>query len=135
MIHTGSCYCGTIRFRITPPLGALVFCHCSQCRRAQAVACAANTPIPAEQFALLSGDDALLGYRCSAHKTRYFCANCGSAIYSRIDGSNTLRIRAGSLDSSDALAPAAHIFAASKAPWHDYTDSLPEYDGREPGRS
>jgi hypothetical protein len=31
---TGSCQCGAVRIRVDGKLGPVVYCHCSQCRRA-----------------------------------------------------------------------------------------------------
>tara|TARA_R110002073_G_scaffold8376_3_gene46349 strand:+ start:3686 stop:4093 length:408 start_codon:yes stop_codon:yes gene_type:complete len=131
---TGSCLCGRVRYRIDGEPGPLVYCHCAQCRKAQGVAFAANTPIPVAAFHLLCGADSLAGYRASAEKTRYFCRACGSPMYSHIEGAELLRLRAGTLDPGAKLVAVAHIFATSKAGWHDITDPLPQYPGREPGR-
>lgn len=134
MRHTGGCLCGAIRYEVEGPLGPLVFCHCGQCRKAQGTAFASSVPVPVARFTLVSGADKLKCYRASAPKGRYFCAECGSPIYSRIDGAETLRLRAGSLDAPVALVPAAHIFVADKASWFDITDDLPRHPAREPGR-
>lgn len=130
----GACLCGRIRYRVEGKPDALVYCHCSQCRKAQGVAFAANLPVPLAAFRLLSGSDSLAEYRASPGKARYFCRECGSPLYSRIDGAETLRLRAGTLDPGAELVPVAHIFATSAANWHDIMDSLPRYPGREPGR-
>ena len=134
MQHTGGCLCGAIRYTIEGPLGALVFCHCSQCRKAQGTAFASSVPVAARQFSLQSGAEKLKCYRATPHKGRYFCADCGSPIYSRIDGADSLRVRAGSFDCPVDLVPSAHIFVADKASWFEITDALPRYSGREPGR-
>lgn len=132
---SGACLCRRVRYRIDGEPGPLVYCHCGQCRKAQGVAFAANTPVPRHAFQLLSGADSLGSYRVSPAKTRTFCRNCGSPLYSRVDGAESLRVRAGTLDPGVAIVPSGHIFATSKANWDDITDSLPQYPGREPGRS
>ena len=44
-----------------------------------------------------------------------------------------LRGRAGgSLDGDPGIRPAYHIFAGSKAPWHEITDSLPQHQEYPP---
>lgn len=134
MNHTGGCLCGRVRYRVGGVLGPLVYCHCVQCRKAQGVAFAANVPVAAEHFELVAGGDALTAFRASQDKTRYFCSNCGSALYSYLDGAASVRIRAGTLDGAVKLEPGAHIFVASKAPWVNLDDDLPQYPAREPGR-
>ena len=32
-IFTGGCHCGAVRFRVTGPIGKILVCHCSDCRR------------------------------------------------------------------------------------------------------
>jgi hypothetical protein len=135
MTHLGGCLCGRVRYRITAALGALVYCHCAQCRKAQGVAFGANAPIPLSQFELVSGNEILAAFRGSSDKTRYFCANCGSAMYSYVDGAATVRIRVGTLDPGIDVVPSAHIFTASKAPWVTIQDELDQYVEREPGRA
>ena len=131
----GACLCGRVRYRIDGDFAnALIYCHCSQCRKAQGVAFAANMPIPLAAFHLLSGADRLAEYRASPGKARYFCRDCGSPLYSRLDGGDTLRLRVGTLETGAPLVPVAHIYAPSHASWHEIGDSLPRYPGREPGR-
>ncbi|MGR9089509.1 MAG: GFA family protein [Gammaproteobacteria bacterium] len=134
MSITGACLCRRVRYRVDGEPGPLVYCHCSQCRKAQGVAFAANTPVPQRAFHLLSGADCLGSYRASPAKTRYFCRACGSPLYSHVENSDTLRLRAGSLDRGVTLVPSSHIFAPSKASWHEITGALPRFPGREPGR-
>lgn len=134
MRHTGSCLCGAIRYEVEGPLGALVFCHCGQCRKAQGTAFASSVPVPVAHFTLLAGAEKLKCYRATPHKGRYFCADCGSPIYSRLDDGAMLRLRAGTLDGPVEIVPTAHIFTADKANWYEITDALPRYPGREPGR-
>lgn len=135
MSLNGACLCGRVRYRIDGDAGnSLVYCHCSQCRKAQGVAFAANMPVPLAAFHLLSGADSLTGYRASPDKARYFCRECGSPLYSRVDGAATLRLRVGTLEPGAPIVPVGHIFAMSAASWHEITDSLPRHPGREPGR-
>jgi hypothetical protein len=127
--------CGAIRYRISGALGALVFCHCAQCRKAQGVGFAANIPVPLAEFQLECGDELLAGFRSSATKTRYFCSRCSSPLYSHVDAASAVRIRAGTLDEGAPAKALGNIFVASKAPWIDIPDALPQHDRLEPERS
>lgn len=134
MTQFGGCLCGEVRYRIKGALGALVYCHCAQCRKAQGVGFAANTPVETTEFELVAGNELLASYRSSTDKTRYFCANCGSAIYSHVDGATSVRVRAGTLDEAVDIEPHAHIFTRSRANWVTIQDDLMQYLEREPGR-
>lgn len=136
----GGCLCGSVRYRLLAPPGAVVLCHCSQCRKAQGSAFAANAPIQRADFQLLAGAEVLGNFESSPGKWRSFCRRCGSPIHSHRDTApEVLRLRIGSLDdeaaaSLPALQPSAHIHAAFKAPWWTIEGLLPQHDGIEPGR-
>lgn len=132
--HEGGCLCGGVRYRVQGAPGAVYFCHCRQCRKAQGSAFAASVPIAAGRFAILRGQPLLRSFRATPPKARWFCGECGSPIYSQVDGAPTIRLRAGTLDEPVSLVPAAHIFTAERAGWHRIGDDLPRHPGSEPGR-
>lgn len=133
-IAYGRCLCGAVRFRIAPVPRELWFCHCGQCRKAQGTAFAANVPVPLAHFTLDAGQDALRAYRATPAKARWFCAVCGSPIYSRVDGREVIRVRAGTLDPAVPLTPQGHIHVTGRAQWYAIRDELPQHAGREPDR-
>lgn len=129
-MHTGSCLCGGVQFRIEAELAPIQVCHCSQCRKAQGTPFATNTPVSTEAFRLLGGADLLRSFESSPGKERVFCSRCGSPIYSSKDTlPGVLRIRAGLLNEALAARPVAHFHTASKANWWSIDDALPRYDG------
>ncbi len=131
----GGCLCGAVRYAVSGPLGSIVMCHCGQCRKAQGGAFAVNAAVRQTEFRLLAGAESLQAYASSPGKWRSFCSKCGSPIHSRRDADpQTLRLRLGTLDSPIDARPAAHIHVASKAPWWEITDALPQYAALEPGR-
>ena len=134
MSTTGGCLCGAVRYALARAPTDVWFCHCGQCRKAQGSAFVASVPVPRSDFTLLQGGASLKAFRSSAHKRRWFCGDCGSPLYSEVDGGETLRLRAGSLDEPTTLRPAGHIFVADKAPWEALHDDLPKFAAREPGR-
>lgn len=130
----GHCLCGAIRLRLEPAPTEVWFCHCGQCRKAQGTAFAASVPVPRAHFTLEAGQDKLRAYRASPAKARWFCADCGSPIYSEVDGADVLRIRAGVLDPEVVLSPRAHIHVAARANWYAIRDELAQHPAQEPGR-
>lgn len=134
-MYQGSCLCGQIRFEINGTIRSIVYCHCSQCRKAQGSAFATNGIVTTTDFKLSSGKAQLTGYESSPGQTKYFCQVCGSPIFSHSTASpDQVRIRLGTLDSSITERPMAHIFATSKANWEDICGDLPQYVDYEPGR-
>jgi len=132
-MHTGRCLCGAVRFAIDGDLAPIQICHCSQCRRAQGSAFAANIPVKESALRLLAGADELRCYESSPGKVRSFCGRCGSPVYSRAAATpGTVRIRAGLLDAPTGTRPAFHFHVASKADWWTLSDDLPKYEAGRP---
>ncbi|WP_166268943.1 GFA family protein [Marinobacter caseinilyticus] len=130
MIHTGSCLCDGVQFRLIGPLEPIQICHCAQCRKAQGSAFAANIPVAATAFELISGAALLVRYASSPGKARVFCGQCGSPVFSQRDAApETLRVRAGLIDGPLKLPLSSHAFTASKADWWTITDTLTQHPG------
>jgi hypothetical protein len=124
----GGCLCGGVRFRVTGKLGPAGYCHCKQCQRASGSAFASNAPTRTRYFALTSGAELVTEYESSPGKYRAFCSRCGSPVYSRRESEPELRrLRLGTLDSDPGRRPLAHVWVSAKAPWHEITDSLPQF--------
>lgn len=134
-MYTGGCLCGCVRFEIRSRIRNIVYCHCSMCRKAQGSAFATNGNVRASDFVLLSGQEKLSRYESSPGQVRYFCAICGSPVYSsNATRPEQIRVRLGTIESNIDERPIAHIFAASKANWDTITDALPQFAGYEPNR-
>jgi hypothetical protein len=117
----GSCLCGRIRYEIDAPLGGIVHCHCSMCRKAQGSAFRTRAAVARKSFRFRSGEELLTRYESSPGTFRCFCSVCGSPI-------------ASFLDDDPGVRPAMHVHVASKAPWYEITDALPRF-ATLPGRS
>ena len=125
---TGSCLCGVVRYRIRSELPPIQVCYCGMCRKAQGAPFATNIPVPAAAFELLSGAAALREFQSSPGKLRVFCGTCGSPIYSRRDGLDVVRVRAGLIE--EPLAGALiHCHVAAKCGWWDIHDPGPQFPG------
>lgn len=134
-MYKGSCLCGAVNFQITSSIRNIVYCHCSECRKAQGSAFATNGIVDNDNFKIISGEDQLSAYESTSGHTKYFCSHCGSPLMSKnLSRPDQLRVRLGTIESDVAEKPAAHIFVSSKASWDDITDDLPQYDTWEPGR-
>jgi hypothetical protein len=132
--HLGGCLCGSVRYRVTGPLADIQLCHCSQCRKAQGSAFAANIPTDEDRLTFLSGEQALVLFESSPGKTRAFCGRCGSPLFSRTTAKpGVVRLRAGTLDAPSGARLGFHIFADSHADWWEIGDDRPRYAERAPG--
>ena len=128
-MYKGSCLCGKVRFEITSEIKDIVFCHCSNCRKAQGSAFATNANVSKDGFRFVSGEDDLTSYQSSPQRVKYFCKHCGSPIISKNSSQpDIVRIRLGSIEGDIKEKPKAHIFVGSKANWEVINDNLPKYD-------
>ena len=129
----GSCLCGDVHWTADGPLASMTHCHCSRCRKAHGTNFATYVMCGAGQFRLDRGADQIERYASSAAWARPFCRRCGSVVADGTENFGMIGIPAGLFDDDPGVRPLAHIFVASKAPWHDILDDLPRFDAFPPG--
>lgn len=128
---TGSCLCGCVSYQIDDQIEEIFFCHCAKCRKATGSAFNSATPVKMERFTLLTGEDKLKSFSSSPGVHRFFCADCGSPLYSGRDGQPELiRLRIGTLDTPIHPEHKTHIFTGSKAEWFELCDDNPKFEER-----
>jgi hypothetical protein len=80
MIYTGSCHCGTVRFRIESAIAELTTCDCSLCARRNAV----MVKVPENCLTVLEGEAVLSVYQWNTRRAKhYFCSRCGIYVFHR----------------------------------------------------
>lgn len=126
---TGTCLCGDIRFRLDGPFQMMMHCHCSRCRKHHGSAFATFVGAPARGFEWLAGKDHIVTWSSNAPGTgpRYFCPTCGSVTPAPDDAGELRFVPTGNLIEDCGAKPEMHIFAASKAPWYEITDSVTQF--------
>src|SRR4026209_267938 len=103
------------------------------CRKATGAAFGTHATVKIEALKIVSSAELIMRYRSSPGVERTFCARCGSTLQD-VSGKNpgTVEIALGPLDDDPGIRVPQHIFVASKAPWVEITDGLPEYPERSP---
>ena len=125
----GSCLCQGVAFEIDGAVIDLLYCHCAMCRKAHGSAFRARGKVKASQFHWTRGEDLVRYFESSPGTHRGFCSTCGSNLLSRFDQSpGVLGLALGVLDDDPGNRPICHVFVGSKAPWHEITDSLPQFE-------
>lgn len=130
----GQCLCGSVKYEVDAIGPRMAHCHCSMCRKFHGAAFATFGEARSEDFRWLEGEALLRDYRADNGTLRRFCSRCGSSLtFAPADDSGELvQFTLGTLLNPPALAPDAHIFVGSKAPWDHICDSLPQYEaGRD----
>jgi hypothetical protein len=120
----GSCLCGEVRYTVDDEFQYALICHCSQCRRATGSAFKPFGGIEREKLKVTSGTIRIYG-DVMTHDAH--CKNCGSLLYSIVQEGTRAHVTYGTLIDPPTLAPQAHIFVSSKAPWDQILDDLPQH--------
>jgi hypothetical protein len=126
-ILTGGCECGAVRYRVADAFRYAMNCHCSRCRAGTGAAFKPFAGIERDKLEVTRGRDELLVFGDDvANHTR--CGVCGSLLYSVVRDGEYVHVALGSLVDEPSIRPTSHIYVASKAPWFEITDDLPQYD-------
>lgn len=126
---TGKCLCGAIAYEINGDLGPIVNCHCAKCRRWHGAAFRTRAAVASKKFKWLKGEAHLAKYHSSARIIKTFCSICGSNLISIFeDNPDHIGLPIGGLEQDPGSRPLMNIFVASKAPWYEITDGLPQCD-------
>ena len=122
-ILTGGCNCGAVRFEVTEPLLGASYCHCRRCQRRTGTAASANARPAPGSFRLLAGEESLRAWRPPDGAEKWFCGECGSAIFSRSrEDPDRMGIRLGVFDGDPGVRPSARNFVAYAAVWEPIPD-------------
>ena len=75
MIYEGACHCRAVIFSVEAPESITCYeCNCSMCRLSGYL----HLIVPARDFRLIQGDDALTTYRFNTGVAKHlFCRTCG----------------------------------------------------------
>jgi hypothetical protein len=80
-------------------------------------------------FRYLSGEDTVSTYASSDRLERVFCSICGANILiAMIEEPDAVYLCMGAVDGDPPRPEGYHIFVGSKAPWHEITDALKQFD-------
>lgn len=125
--HEGGCLCGKVRYRISAAALEAGYCHCRMCQRNSGAPVVAWTTFPVTSFSWTAEPPST--YTSSPTVRRHFCANCGSYLVFRHQGSAEVSVNTASLDDPAAFPPRMHIFVESRIPWFQTHDDLPQQVG------
>jgi len=130
MPHTGQCLCGQVRFTASAePLGARM-CWCRDCQRIASGSATVNVLFPEEAVVYEGAVSTIELVADSGNRVeRGFCPQCGAQMYSKTlePAGMPIRVRAGTLDDPELIAPQAIIWAASAPRWAVLDPALPHH--------
>jgi hypothetical protein len=130
MPHTGQCLCGQVRLAINAdPVGARM-CWCRDCQSIASGSPTVNVLLLEEAVHF---DGELGRYQMIADSgntvERGFCPKCGAQMYSRTVSPKgmPMRVRAGTLDNPELMAPQSIIWADRAPSWAVFDPELPRH--------
>jgi hypothetical protein len=123
--QTGGCQCGRLRYEITQAPHMTYTCHCTNCQRFTSSAFSIAMVVDTQAFHLAGIEPRAMLHTADSGRnlTRWVCPECGSWICSGAKPGSAnpnalfLNVRAGTLDDTSWLRPAAHFWTRSKQPW------------------
>jgi hypothetical protein len=129
---TGGCGCGAVRFELIAPPVSASYCHCTRCQRRTGTGASANARVEPGTFRVVAGEDRLKAWKPDGGFEKWFCGDCGSALFSRDpEDADKVGVRLGAFDEDPGIRPAVHQFVAYAAPWEPIPDDgLPRYPER-----
>lgn len=117
---TGGCLCEAVRYTVRQTMRFQSYvCHCTDCQTRSGSAFGI-------QLSVLTGDLEVSGALLKGEHVQpsgavagiYACEKCLTRIYTDNDRRPGIaNLRAGTLDNSQALAPATHLWVSSKLSW------------------
>jgi len=125
------CLCGDVSWELDPPFEWMSHCHCARCRKAHGAAFATYVAGPAAGFRL-HGGASVKRWESSPGFFRCFCGRCG-AVVPGDEVQGRIFVPAGNFEADPGVRPMVHIFTASKAPWFEIRDALPQFDSYPAG--
>ncbi len=120
---TGACGCGAVRYELTEPLQSAGYCHCTRCQRRSGTASSANGLAAPGSFRITAGEERLRAWKPDGGFEKWFCGDCGSALFSRNpDDHSQVGVRLGTLDGDPGVRPSYRQFVAYAPAWAPVPD-------------
>ncbi len=117
---TGGCLCGAVRYQVNQTMRFRSYaCHCTDCQRRSGSAFGI-------QQSVLTADLTVEGEILRGEHVQpsgavagiYACKSCLTRVYTDNNARPGIaNLRAGTLDNSPSMVPAAHLWVQSKQPW------------------
>lgn len=115
----GSCLCGAVAIKISPPSNTFGACHCGMCRKW------ASGPIMTVEggdHPELSGKDSIAIYSSSEWAERGFCKHCGTHLFYRFKGSNSGFFSIGLFKETENFKFSTQIYIDAKPSCYEFAN-------------
>ncbi|OUS34939.1 aldehyde-activating protein [Rhodobacterales bacterium 56_14_T64] len=126
-VFSGGCLCGNARYTCSATPQVAVHCHCEDCRKSSGTGHCTHLMVQNDAFTISGPLSSFSKQVDSGNQVdRFFCPNCGSALYSINSGmAGVVFPRASSLDDPEIAAPQMTVYASRAASWDPIATDLP----------
>jgi hypothetical protein len=120
---TGGCLCGAVRFVARGAPYRVGLCHCMDCRKHHGALFHASAIFP-EDAVTIEGEP-------HSYAGRFFCARCGSSVFSRSE--DEIELHLGALDEPDQFVPTYELWTIRREAWLPPFAHMHQYERERDG--
>lgn len=135
MAFQGGCACGAIRYDVSAEPVATMNCHCRACQYASGGGFTTAVVVPRGSLTITAGTPR--GYATTGDSggrvTRFFCAECGTPVYSEPEAGPFQVLKAASLDDPSGLVVGGALYTSEAQPWAYIDPGKPAFEKMPPG--
>lgn len=129
MIHTGACFCGSVKIEVTGEPEGMGYCHCRSCRSWSGGPVNAFTLWKPENVRVTAGTEKIATYNKTPGSSRKYCATCGGHLMTDHPGLGVVDVFSATLPDLD-FKPGLHInYAETVLPMRDGLPKFADFPG------
>jgi hypothetical protein len=119
MAFQGGCVCKAVRYDVSADPLAVMNCHCRACQYASGGGYSTVAVVPRGTIKITQGAPKAYASTGDSGKTvtRYFCAECGSPLYSDAQSSPMQVVKVASIDDPSKLTINGALYTSEAQPW------------------
>ncbi|VAW63904.1 hypothetical protein MNBD_GAMMA09-1145 [hydrothermal vent metagenome] len=129
-MHTGSCECKTIQYKLTAEPLTCYACHCTDCQTSSGSAFGLSMLVNEADITVTEGEPGV-SIRAINDITvkHHHCTDCGTAFWISADAyPGILALKPGTFDDTSWYSPVAHLWVRSAQPWMSLDPAIKQFE-------
>ncbi|WP_029040858.1 GFA family protein [Cucumibacter marinus] len=128
---SGHCHCGAVSYTVNGEPVRMAQCHCNACRRTTGTGHLVQAFFKRDDITITGETKTYESTADSGSKrTRHFCPNCGSRLFSENEKTpHLMGIAMGSFDQSDWFHPQVILYNAERPGWDVIDPDIDQHEG------
>jgi hypothetical protein len=127
---SGSCQCGSIKYKLHKPPRVVVACHCRECQKLSTSAFSITAVVEADsiEFEGEMSDWSRIADSGSINAAK-FCPVCGNRIYHyNPTEPGLIKLKPSTLDDTSLVIPSVHCWISEKQAWYDIPPGVKKFE-------